>query len=45
MLTQMPRVRLRAGKAGAVNAALLSGTDPDGLPVPGIAYGIGLGVL
>ena len=45
VLPQQPLVCLVPGQAGAVNAALLPGTDADGLTILGIAHGIGLGVL
>ena len=45
MLAQPPDVGLVAGKTGAMNTALLSGTDADGLTVLDIAHGIALGVF
>ena len=45
MLAQPPNVSLVAGKAGTVNAALLTGTDADGLTVLDIANGVALRVF
>ena len=45
MLAQEPGVRLGAGQTGAVDAGLLARAHADGLPVVGIADGVGLGVL
>ena len=44
-LAQEPVVRLRAGKARAVDAALLAGADADGLAVLRVADGVGLRVF
>ncbi len=45
VLPQEPVVRLLPGQARAVDAALLSGADADGLAVFHIADGVGLGIL
>ena len=45
MLTEPPDVGLLTGKTGAVNAALLSGTNADGLAVLDIAYRVRLCIL
>ena len=45
VLAQVPVVGLLSGKTGAVDAALLSGADADGLPVLDVADGVGLGIL
>ena len=45
VLAQVPDVGLVACQAGAVDAALLSGADADGLPVLDVADGIGLRVF
>ena len=45
VLAQVPDVGLIACQTGAVDAALLSGADADGLPVLDVADGIGLRVL
>ena len=45
MLTQPPNVGLLTGEARAVDAALLSGTDTDGLPVLDVADAVALRVL
>ena len=44
-LAQEPVVGLRAGKARAVDAALLAGADADGLAILRVADGVGLRVL
>ena len=45
MLAQEEGVGLRAGQARAVDAALLTRADADGLPAEGVADGVGLGVF
>ena len=45
VLAQPPDVGLVAGKARAVNAALLSRTDTDGLSVLGVAHGVALRIF
>ena len=43
MLAQEPGISLAAGKTGAMNTGLLTGTYTDGLTVIGKANGVGLG--
>ena len=45
MLPQVPRIGLAARQTRAVDAALLSGTDADGLAIFHVAHRIRLGVL
>ena len=45
MLAQPPDVGLVAGQTGAVDTALLAGTDTDGLTVLHVAHTVALGVL
>lgn len=45
MLAQPPDIRFVAGETGAVDAALLSGTDTDSLAVLGVAYGVALRIF
>ena len=45
MRTQVPGFCFASREFGAVHSALLPCADPDHLPVEGIAYGVGLGVL
>ena len=45
VLPQPPRVGFVACQAGAMDAALLAGSDADGLPVLDVADGVGLGVF
>ena len=44
-MAQLPVVGLLTSQTGAVDAALLTGTHTDGLPIVGVAHAVGLGVL
>jgi len=41
----MPQIRFATGQTGAMDSGLLPRTHPDGLPVFGKAYRIGLGIF